>query len=124
MRLDNVMYKKSALSMPAGYLHLQENGNVAFTKYKSQMGGRVNVLVWVVMNIALLFMKDKLVLSLPKSDIAAIEFKPGDKGNAIGFGSRFHEIVVSLPDGSTHTFVGEPQQDEAAYAHFVELAKA
>ena len=94
MRFEEVAYVKSALSSTSGHLELQENGDISFTKYKNQMTGRYNIFVWLIIKIALLFMKDKLLFTIPKGTVKDATFTLGTKGGFAGLGSKWSELVI------------------------------
>ena len=94
MRFEEIAYAKSALSSTSGYLELEENGDISFTKYKNQMAGRYNIFVWLIIKIALLFMKDKLLFTIPKGTVKNATFTLGTKGGLAGVGAKWSELDI------------------------------
>jgi len=94
MRFDEIAYVKSALSSTGGYLELKENGDICFTKYKNQMEGRYQLVVWLIIKIALLFKKDKLLFTIPKNAVKDATFTLGSKGALAGIGSKWSELII------------------------------
>lgn len=123
MRLP-VAYSKSAMSSLDGYLELLPNGDVTFTKYKNQASGRVNILVWLVIMLVQLFMKDKVVLTFPKGSIVGGDFTQGEKGGFAGIGSKWSTLTLTATDGQVYTFYASHTEDENLFRQFAALATA
>ena len=94
MRFEEIAYVKSALSSTSGYLELQENGDIIFVKYKNQMAGRYNIFIWLIIKIALVFMKDKLLFTIQNGTVKDATFTLGTKGGLAGVGSKWSELVI------------------------------
>jgi len=121
MRFDEVTYAKSTMSNTIGYLELKENGDVTFTKYKNQITGSVHFLAWIFIQIYLAFQKDKLLLTIPKGTVTNATFTLGDKGNIIGIGFKWSDLVITTAEGE-YKFLSSPITQEAntdRYMQFV-----
>jgi len=121
MRFDNVAYVKSVLSSTSGYLELKENGDVCFTKYGNQMSGRYHILVWIVIKIALLFMKDKLLFTIPKGTVTDATFTLGTKGGIAGIGAKWSELVIAAD--KEYKFYADSAEGEAIFQEFINKIK-
>lgn len=122
MRLDYVLYKKSTFSNPKGYLEILENGDVTFTKYKSQSEGRMHIIIWIIYNIVMSFLKDKLLLTFAKNDIKSVGFKKGNKSIAFGVGGTYGEITIKNSEGD-FVFLTETDYDNEKIENFINTAK-
>ena len=121
MRFDEIAYVKSALSSTSGYLEVMENGDVCFTKYKNQFAGRYHILMWIVIKIALLFMKDKLLLTIPNGTVRDATFTLGTKGGFAGVGAKWSELIITA-DKEYKFYVGF-DEPEGPYQDFINKIK-
>ena len=121
MRIDHIMYKRSTLSVPKGYLQVLPDNTVSFTKYKDQLEGRMNILLWLVYNIVMSFMQDKELVNLKKEDIKAVNYTANKVG--MSFGGKYGELLIKANDGTAYEFLVDPDYDQEKIAAFVEAAK-
>ena len=124
MRLDYIIYPRSAISSPKGYLEIQQNGDVTFTKYKEQLEGRMHILAWAAYKAAMALMKDKVILTIPQSEVAKAEVKAGKKGAVFGMvGGAYSEILIADKAGKEHKFYIDPQYDMEKIQGFIKAAQ-
>lgn len=121
MRIDYVIYWKSNLSAPKGYLEINQNGETVFTKYKSQASGRTNIFFWLIYQLIMLFKKDKVLVTIKNKEIKDVKLVYGSKG-FVGIGSKYTEILVET-EGKTYKFLSEPNYDPEKIESLVNIIK-
>ena len=121
VRLGEVTYAKSKMSAPIGYLERTASGGLTFTKYKNQVGGRMNIFVWIIYKIVLAFMKDKQLISLDKSEIREVKYeKTGDGFLEKKF--KWNELLITTQDVE-YKFLISNSYDQEKVNFFIEGLK-
>lgn len=88
--------KKNNTLGKAGYLKY-DNGTLEYWKYKG-FPGRYDLIVYIIIKIITLFMKDKLIFSIKKEDIQSLKIASGQEIG--GIGGRIMNLTGSnkMPD--------------------------
>ena len=122
MRLDYVVHKRSTLSAPQGYL--QTDGNkVTFTKYKNQLEGRMNWLLYIIYSIYLSFIEDKVIVDLDKKDIKEVIYNVAKGSTVMGMSVKYNELKIKTTDSELLFYI-DPQYDQEKVEAFIEEAKS
>ncbi len=123
MQLDGVVFAKSKMSAPSGYLRRESNGDVTFTKYKSQGAGRMHILIWLIYKLVMAFKKDKLLLTLEAHKIIDAIYQPGVEGGFMNFGAKYGELQLITADNEVYKFMTHPDELDSAFHNFVAAVK-
>ena len=81
----------------------------------------MHIVIWVVYNIALNFMRDKELVNLKKSDIKSVGYAKNKVG--VGIGGKYGELAIKASDGTVHEFLVDPDYDHEKVDAFVKAAK-
>ena len=121
MRFDDIAYVKSMMSSNSGYLELKANGDICFTKYKNQMAGRYQFIIWIIIKIVLLFKRDKLLFTIPQGAVKDATFTLGTKGGLGGIGAKWSELIITAD--KEYKFYAGWDESEDAFLEFISKIK-
>ncbi len=113
-------HKKNNTLSKAGYLKY-DNGTLEYWKYKG-FPGRYDLIIYMIIKIITLFMKDKLILSIKKEDIQSLKIETGQEiggisgrlMNLTGSNKMPDTFIVTTKDGTEHRMVisGDSRKDD------------
>ncbi len=121
-------YKSSGSLTKAGYLKY-EDGVLEFWKYKG-FPGRYDLIIYILIKIVTLFMKDKLIFAIKKDDIQSLKIEEGQ--NIGGISGRLMSItgsnkmpdtfIVTTKDGTEYRFmISDESRKEEDHSTFNDL---